>query len=183
MGFLSSLAHYVLPSTFVLYTHYRYGWSETMVGLTLAGVGLCAAIVQGGLVRPIVARIGERRALMLGLLFGAAGFAIYGIAPTGALFWIGVPVMSLWGIAGPATQGLMTRRVSGSEQGQLQGAQSSIVGIAGLIGPLLFTLTFAAFIGAQRNWQLPGAPFLLAAILLLAGTFVAWRVTRVDHDL
>ena len=181
VGFLSSLAHFVLPSTFVLYAHYRYQWSETTVGLALAGVGVCAAVVQGGLIRPIIARIGERRALLMGLLFGAAGFAVYGLAPTGMLFLVGVPVMALWGIANPAAQGLMTQRVGASEQGQLQGAQSSIMGVAGLIGPILFTSTFAAFIGAQRAWHLPGAPFLLAALLLLVGSFLAWRVTRANH--
>jgi DHA1 family tetracycline resistance protein-like MFS transporter len=148
------------------------------MGLTLAGVGACSLIVQGGLVGPVVARLGERRALLLGLLFGAIGFAIYGLAPTGPLFLIGVPVMALWGFATPAAQGLMTRRVSPSEQGRLQGANSGLMGIAGLIGPGLFTLTFAQFIGAQRDWHLPGAPFLLAALLLIAAMLIAWRATR-----
>jgi DHA1 family tetracycline resistance protein-like MFS transporter len=159
--FLGNLAHEVLPNVFVLYAGYRYGWDERAVGLTLAGVGVCAAVVQGGLVQPVVRRLGERGALLVGLIFGAAGFAIYGLAPTGLLFCVGVPVMTLWGLSGPAAQGLMTRRVQPSEQGQLQGANSSLRGIAGLFGPGLFTLTFATFIGAWRDWHLPGAPFLL----------------------
>src|SRR3984957_2091450 len=135
VNFLHNLAHVVLSSVFVLYASYRYGWDGRAVGLTLAGVGVCSAIVQGGLVRPIVARVGERRAMLIGLACGAAGFAIYGVAPTGAWFCVGIPVMSLWGLANPSVQALMSRRVSPSEQGQLQGAQSSLQGVAGLIGP------------------------------------------------
>ena len=176
--FLYQLAHYSLPAVFVLYAGYRYGWGESTVGLTLAGVGICAMIVQGLLVKPVVARFGERRSLLVGLLCGAAGFAIYGLAPTGPLFWIGVPVMALWGLSSPAAQGLMTRRVAPTEQGRLQGALSSIMGIAGLLGPGLFTLTFARFIGPALDWHLPGAPYLLAALLLLAAAAVAWRTTR-----
>lgn len=176
--FLCSLAHEVLPHVSVLYAGYRYGWNERDVGLMLAGVGVCAAVVQGGLVQLVVRRFGERAALFSGLVFGAAGFAIYGLAETGAAFWMGVPVMSLWGLSGAATQGLMTRRVQPSEQGRLQGANSSLRGIAGLFGPGLFTLTFSHFIGAQREWHLPGAPFLLAALLLVVAMFVAWRATR-----
>ena len=81
---------------------------------------------------------------------------------------VGMVVMSLWGLMGPALQGVMTRLVSPSEQGQLQGANSSVLGIATLIGPILFTQTFATFIGAHRDWHLPGAPFLLSALLLVA---------------
>ena len=178
VNFLMNLSHVVLPSVTVLYMCYRYGWNETAVGLTLAGVGVCALIVQGGLVRPVVARFGERPALATGLAFGAAGFAVYGLAPTGPLFLVGVPVMSLWGLAGPATQGLMTRLVGPSQQGQLQGANSSIMGITGLIGPGLFTQTFATCIGPRASWHVPGAPFLLAALLMVVATALTLRVTR-----
>ncbi|MGH7491595.1 MAG: TCR/Tet family MFS transporter [bacterium] len=177
-NFLGNLAHAVLPSTAVLYMSYRYGWDERAVGFMLAGVGVCSAIVQGGLIGPIVKRFGERRALLTGLIFGAAGFAIYGLAATGTVFSAGIPVMALWGLAGPSAQGLMTRHVGPSEQGRLQGANSSIMGIAELLGPGLFTLTFAAFISTQRDLHLPGAPFFLAALLLVAAMFTAWRVTR-----
>jgi MFS transporter, DHA1 family, tetracycline resistance protein len=163
---------------FVLYASYRYGWNERAVGLTLAFVGVCSAIVQGGLVRPIVARAGERRAMLIGLACGAAGFVIFGVAPTGALFYLGVPVMALWGLTNPSIQSLMSRRVSPNEQGQLQGAQSSLQGVAGLIGPGIFTLIFATCIAPQRGWEIPGAPFLLAALLLLVGLAVGARATR-----
>ena len=108
-------------------------------------------IVQGTLVKPIAARFGERQALLTGLLCGAVGFAIYGLAPTGTIYYLGIPIMAFWGLAGPSAQALMTRRVGPSEQGQLQGAIASLMGIAGLIGPVLFTETFALFIGPWRR--------------------------------
>jgi DHA1 family tetracycline resistance protein-like MFS transporter len=178
VAFLRNVAHDVLPSTFVLYAGYRYGWDVRTVGLTLAVVGVCGMIVSGGLVRPIVARFGERRTLLAGLSFGAVGFAVYGLAQTGAWFLAGVPLQALWGLDNPAAQGLMSRRVTPSEQGQLQGALSSLRGITGMIGPALFTLTFAHFIATGGGWQLPGAPFLLAALLLATAMLLAWRVTR-----
>ncbi|QRO01470.1 TCR/Tet family MFS transporter [Archangium violaceum] len=175
--FIYNLAHVALPSVFVLYASYRFGWDERAVGLTMAGTGISSLIVQGGLVRPIVKKLGERRTLLLGLSFGALGFAIYGLAESGAMFWLGIPVMSLWGLFGPSSQGLMSSRIGQSEQGQLQGALSSLMGIAGMIGPSLFTQTFAHFISPQSGAHLPGAPFLLAASLLLFAIGLAWRVT------
>ena len=172
VDFLASLAHQVLPSVFVLYAGYRYGWGETMVGLTLAFVGVCSAIVQGLLIGPVVARLGTKRALIGGLLTGGFGMAIYGAAPSGAWFLVGVPVMALWGLAGPALQDMMSRRVSASEQGQLQGASNSLRSVAGLLGPALFTGAFAYLIDG-----LPGAPFLLAGLLLVAAASATWLVT------
>ena len=179
--FIMNLAHAVLPSTAVLYMAYRYHWDALYVGYMLMGVGLCAVIVQGGLVKPAVRILGERRALSIGLLFGAAGFAIYGLAPSGVWFLVGVPVMALWGIANPSAQGIMTRLVLPTEQGQLQGALSSIMGIASCFGPGLFTQTFADAIGRHAQWGIPGAPFLLSAGLLVVASFIAWRTTRPAH--
>ncbi len=177
VAFLGYLAHVVLPSTAVLYLGYRYGWGPSAVGLTLAAVGTCAMIVQGGLVRPITARLGERTTLLLGLSCGAIGFSIYGLAPNGMIYYCGIPIMAFWGLAGPSAQTLMTRRVGASEQGQLQGALGSLMGIAGLIGPGIFTGTFAYFIGPRADWHLPGAPLLLASLMLLIGAVLAWRAT------
>jgi DHA1 family tetracycline resistance protein-like MFS transporter len=144
----------------------------------LAGVGICSLIVQGFLVKPAVRLLQERRALALGLAFGAAGFAIYGLAPTGAIFWIGVPVMALWGIATPSLQAIMTRSVSVTEQGRLQGALACLMGLSSLIGPTLFTQIFAIAIGTHADWGLPGAPFLLSTLLILLAIIWAWRTTR-----
>lgn len=174
--FLSNLAHAALPSVAVLYMGYRYNWDTKAVGLLLAGVGVCQIIVQGFLVGRVVKALGERHTILVGLVAGAAGFTVQAMAPNGAIYASGVVLMALWGLMGPALQSVMTRLVSPSEQGQLQGANSSVLGIATLIGPLLFTQTFATFIGAHRDWHLPGAPFLLSAILLVSSLTVALRV-------
>jgi len=177
VNFLGNLAHAALPSVGVLYMMHRYGWDERTVGLTMAGVGIAAIAVQGGVIGPAVKRFGERRALVAGLGFGAAGFAVFGLAPTGPVFWLGIPLMALWGLANASAQGLMSRRIGPQEQGQLQGANASLMGVANLIGPGLFTLTFAFAIGTAKDWGVPGAPHLLAAMLLGLAIVVALRVT------
>jgi DHA1 family tetracycline resistance protein-like MFS transporter len=176
--FFMNLAQVVLPSTTVLYMRYRYGWDTRAVGWVLAAVGVCSLIVQGFLVKPAVERLKERRAMALGLAFAAIGFIIYGLAPTGPTFWIGVPVMALWGIATPSLQTIMTQLVGATEQGRLQGALASLMGLASLVGPLMFTQIFALFIGRRANLGLPGAPFLLAAALIVGAMLLAWRSTE-----
>jgi DHA1 family tetracycline resistance protein-like MFS transporter len=174
--FIGQVAHVVLPSTFVLYATYRYGWDEKTVGLTLAMVGICAMVVQGTAIGPVVKRFGERKALLFGICCGAIGFLIFGAAPTGPLSWLGIPVMALWGIANAATQALMSRLVAPDQQGALQGANTSVQAVSQLVGPLLFTLTFAYFIGGSAPWIMPGAPFLLASVLLVLALLIAVRV-------
>jgi DHA1 family tetracycline resistance protein-like MFS transporter len=180
--FLGNIAHEALPTIFVLYAMYRYGWNERMVGLSIAGIGLVSAIVGAGAVGPVVTRIGERRTMLVGLAFGVAGFLVYAFAPTGPWFALGIPLAGIWGLSGPPTQGLMTRRVGPFEQGQLQGALSCVRGVAFMIGPILFTTIFASSIGRYRTWNLPGAAFAVAAILIAVATVVAARVTRSDES-
>ena len=100
--------------------------------------------------------------------------ATYGLANTGALFWLGIPLAGLWGLAGPTAQAMMTRSVGEDEQGQLQGASSSLVGISSPGGPILFTTIFA--FGIER--ATPGAPFLTASLLLFGGILFAWHATK-----
>ncbi|MVT52185.1 MFS transporter [Bradyrhizobium yuanmingense] len=175
VNFIAQVAHVVLPSTFVLYATYRYGWDSRTVGLTLAMVGICAMVVQGFAIGPIVHALGERNALLLGLCCGAIGFVVLGAAPTGPLSWLGIPILALWGISGAASQALMTRLVAPDQQGQLQGATASVQSVSQLVGPFLFTLTFSYFIGASAPLHLPGAPFLLAAVLMVVCVAIAVR--------
>jgi MFS transporter, DHA1 family, tetracycline resistance protein len=177
-GFFSMLAHDSLPTTFVLYTNYRYHWGEWMIGLTLALVGVASLIVQGGLVGRIVSAVGERRSLAIGFFGGAAGMCLYGFAPTGTIFLLGIPLTAIYGLATPSLQSLMTRRVGPSQQGQLQGANGSLNGIANMIAPILFTQIFALAVGRYRATNVPGAPFLLASLFLVAALIVGWRITR-----
>ncbi len=175
---LNFLAFQVLPSVTVLYVKYRYNWDALAVGLTLTLVGVCNIAVQAGLVKPLIKRVGERRTLYLGLLMGMAGFLWYGLAPRGDVFLLGVLVFAFIGLVQPALQSLMTRQVSPAEQGRLQGANASIMGLTGILGPLLFDSVFAAAIGTAPIVVLPGAPYILAALLMLASAALAIRVTR-----
>ena len=178
VNFLSNLAHAVLPSIGVLYMLYRYGWDERAIGLLLAAVGFASIVVQVAIVGPVTKRIGERAALMAGAAFGLLGFLVLALAQTGVEFCLAIPLLALWGLEEPASLALMSRSVDASEQGRLQGANSSITGIANLFGPSLFTQTFALAIGTAREWHVPGAPFLIAMLLLAFAAVVAWRVTR-----
>ncbi len=176
--FLSQLAHTSLPSIYVLYAGYRYGWGPDQVGFLLAGVGVASMAVQGGLVRPIINRIGERPALLLGLLCASIGMTWYGTAWVGPLTWIGVPIAAFWGLFNATSQSVMSQRVSASEQGQLQGALSSVTAFAGIIGPILFANVFARSIDPVYGFDLPGLGYWLAGALLLAAFLLAALLTR-----
>ncbi|HSX61543.1 MAG TPA: TCR/Tet family MFS transporter [Tahibacter sp.] len=176
--FLSQLAHYVLNTTFVLYADYRYGWGPQAVGYTLGFVGVCNGIVQALLVSRIVRRFGERRAIFVGLAFGALGFAWQGFAATGWISLVAIPLLALWGCAGPATQALVTRQVDPSEQGRLQGSLAGLASLAGIVGPGLYTQIFGWSIAPDSPLHLPGAAFLVAALLLLVAFAIAWKATH-----
>ncbi len=178
VNFLGFLAFQVLPSVYVLYAAYRYGWGYATVGAALALVGASNIVIQGLLVRRFVARFGERVALLVGLVSGTAGFVMWGLAPNSLLFMLAIIFYAPIGFVQPAVQGLMTRRVGPSEQGQLQGINGSLMGLTGVIGPTLFTLTFAFFIGTRAPLNLPGAPFLLSAVLMVGSLILAVKVTR-----
>ncbi|HKO48033.1 MAG TPA: TCR/Tet family MFS transporter [Polyangiaceae bacterium] len=177
IAFFHHVAHDSLPSVFVLYADYRYQWGERMVGFCLAGVGIATTLVAALLVGPLVKRLGERNALLLGLSFGAAGFGVYGWAPTGAWFFAGIPLIAIWGLASPAVKALMSRRVPPTEQGRLQGALASMSGITGMIGPVLFTQIFAFGI-SSKSLDLPGAAFWTSSLLLVVSGLVALSVAR-----
>jgi MFS transporter, DHA1 family, tetracycline resistance protein len=177
VALLFQVAHMVLPSIFVLYAGYRYGWNPGAIGLTMMGSGLSGVVVQMLLVGPVVARVGERGALLLGAACGCAGFLIFASASEGWMYVAGIPVFALMGFLMPGLQGLMTRRVAPGEQGQLQGAIQSLQGVAAIIGPLLFGLIFAWSI-RQEAMHVPGLAIYLAAAMLAAAFLVGARVGR-----
>src|SRR5579864_5332100 len=172
------LAQQSLPAVFVLYTQYRYAWTERDVGLALAVVGVSTSIVSGVLVGPFVRRFGERRSVLSGLTFGTLGFFSLGLAPRGWIFLCAIPFLGLWGIAGPSVQSLMSRRVDPTSQGKLQGAINSVRAISGMIGPLLFTQVLAIDISPSIPIHFPGAPYFLAGLLLTSSLTLAAYVTR-----
>jgi MFS transporter, DHA1 family, tetracycline resistance protein len=167
------LAHQSLISVFVLYTEYRYAWTTYGVGWALALVGVCSAVVSGGMVGPYVKKFGERFSLISGLAFGAVGFVGMAFAPNQWVVLGAIPFIALWGVASPAIQSLMSQRVDPSSQGKLQGAINSLRALTGMAGPVIFTQIFAAAIAVKAAVHVPGAPYYLAAILLMTAIGVA----------
>jgi DHA1 family tetracycline resistance protein-like MFS transporter len=175
---IANMAHYVYPTVAVLFMEYRYQWTNLQVGLMLALVGVCSAIVQALLVGKIVPRLGERRTLLLGLACGTVGFLIYAFASVGWMFLAAIPVSALWGLAGPATQALITRQVSADAQGRVQGALMSLVSLTGIAAPLMFGGVFGLFISDHAPVHLPGAPWLLAGAWLFVGFLVGLKFAK-----
>lgn len=179
--FIANFAHYVYPSTFVLFADAAYGWKEKQAGYVLALVGALGVVVNVVLVGRLVKALGERRALLLGLACGTLGFMVYGLAGSGWMFLIGLPISALWAVAGPATMALITRQVPGDVQGRIQGSLSSLVSLAGIVAPGVFAGAFGFFIGPHAPVRLPGVAFLIASLLLAAAALVAWRFTDAAH--
>ncbi|HXV00609.1 MAG TPA: TCR/Tet family MFS transporter [Caulobacteraceae bacterium] len=176
--FLNQLAQMVLPTIFVLYTGYRYHWTPAILGFTFMASGATMIAVQMFLVGPVVKRVGERGAVLIGASVGAIGFLIYALAPTGWTYLIGIPVFAFLGLMQPGLQGLMTRRVGPTHQGQLQGANQSLQGIASMIGPSLFGLTFAWLVRHDATVHLPGGAILVSAALLGLAFALSLSVAR-----
>jgi DHA1 family tetracycline resistance protein-like MFS transporter len=177
--FLINLAQFSLNSTYVLYTDYRYGWGPQAVGYTLGLVGLCSGLVQAVLVRRLMPKLGERRMILAGLALCIVGYTFFGFASLPWLFLLGIPFLSLGGLAGPPAQAMMSHQVDPHEQGRLQGALTSLASLAGIFGPALFANIFALFISDHAPVRhLPGAAFVLAASLLFAAALIAMRVMR-----
>ncbi len=177
--FLYQLAHQVLNNVFVLYTENRYAWEMRTVGMALMLVGILNIVVQGGLVRHALKRWGEQRLLYTGLICGMIGYAGYGLADSSSRFWATTPVFSLMAFFSPAIQGLMSKRLGPTVQGQLQGANGSLTGIAGVIGPSLFSGIYAYSVQPGGDGGFPGLAFIVAAGCLGLGLAIAvWTLQK-----
>jgi DHA1 family tetracycline resistance protein-like MFS transporter len=172
VNFLMQFAHAVLPTLFILYAGNRYGWSLQVTGPVLALAGVFGLVVQAGLVPRAVAWLGEVGTLTAGLLAGALALAIYGLAPTGALFLIGLPVGAFLGLFAPGFQAITTRRVGPSEQGRLQGANSGITGLTSMVAPATFGYIYAWSAQPGHGVAMTGAAFLVGAAMLALGALV-----------
>jgi DHA1 family tetracycline resistance protein-like MFS transporter len=177
VGFLFQFAHVVLPTIFVLYMGYRYDWTPKVLGSIFLLTGISGLIVQAFLVGPIVKAVGERNAVLIGTAAGAVAFAWYGSAATGALYLIGIPIFSFTGLIMPGLQGLMTQRVTPHQQGQLQGANQSLMGLASIFGPVVFGETFAWSL-RHEGFSLPGLAVYVASALMAAAFLLALAAAR-----
>lgn len=164
---LTGLAQNAMHSTWVLFTTYRFHWNTAQNGAALAVVGIASAIVQGGLIRVLLPKLGEQRAILVGLAIGAVGFLGYGLSTQGWMMYVVLVVASLGGIAGPAIQGIVSKAVGPYEQGAVQGALTSLMSLTGVVSPLIASQLFAAFTGARAPVQIPGIAFFMSAGLML----------------
>lgn len=172
------IAGHSLQSTWTYYNMQKFGWDKILVGISLSFVGLMVAIVQGGLIRIIIPKIGQHRGVYTGLLFYAVGFVFFAFATQGwMMFAIMVPY-AFGGIAGPSIQGLISGKIPPNEQGELQGTLTSLMSATAIVGPLLMTNLFAYFTGKHAPVKFPGAPFLAAALLTFTAAWLAVRSFR-----
>ena len=178
---LSGLAQNGLQTIWALYTEHRYAWTPKDVGWSLGALGLSVAIVQGGLLRVILPKLGEKRAVIFGFAISAIANVLYGLAPEGWMLYVILFVAGIGAIGGPAAQGLISRSVSAKEQGAVQGTLTSLQGLTAIFGPLIATNLFGYFISPQAPIQLPGASFFAGAIFTFIGLLLAVRAfTSVD---
>ena len=175
----ASLAQRGLENVWVLYTGYSFGWDERANGYALGLVGVMAVIVQGFLIGPVIKRLGERRAILMGLGFSVFSFAAYGLATQGWMMLVIIVLGSLSGVAAPAIQGLVAGVVNPSEQGKVQGALTSLTSLTSIVAPLLFTsLLFGYFTSSAAPVILPGAPFFLGSLLFVIALIVLLRLFK-----
>jgi DHA1 family tetracycline resistance protein-like MFS transporter len=167
------LAGSATQSVWTFYTILKFKWDEDMIGWSLGVIGLGALIVQGGLVRVLIPKLGTARATLLGMVFYILGFVLFAFAAQGWMMFAFTGVFALGGLAGPALQGSISGQVPPNEQGELQGALTSLISATGVVGPLLMTNLFAWFTRPQAPLYFPGMPFLVGAALTLLALLVA----------
>lgn len=158
-------AHLVYPSTWNFHADARYGWGAKQIGWSLMAYGICSAIVQGGLIRLVLKRLGQHKTAILGLAFNVIGFVGFAFASQPWMLYFWIPISSCGAIAGPSINALMSARVGPDGQGELQGAIASVTAVANMFSPLLMTQVFAFFLQGQGSAKFHGAAFLMAAIL------------------
>jgi DHA1 family tetracycline resistance protein-like MFS transporter len=173
--FLVYFAVQAVQSVWTFYTMDKFHWNEAMIGYSLGAVGLFVAVVQGGLIRLIIPKLGQERSIWIGLLLYAGGLLLFAFATKGWMMFAFLVPYCLGGIAGPALQGYMSNSVPANEQGELQGGLTSLMSVSSIFGPLLMTESFYFFTKPNSFFQFPGAPFVIGSILMLLSALLAIR--------
>jgi DHA1 family tetracycline resistance protein-like MFS transporter len=177
------VAAHSIQSNWNYFTKYRFQWSDQLIGASLAVVGLLVALVQAGLIRIINPKIGNERSVYLGLIFYAIGLFLFSFASKSWMMFAFLIPYCLGGIAGPALQAIMSGNVPKNEQGELQGALTSLMCLTSIIGPIVMNNLFAWFTRPSAPVYFPGVSFLLGAILIVGSTYVAYHTLRQGHHL
>jgi DHA1 family tetracycline resistance protein-like MFS transporter len=174
--FLIYLAFQSVQGNWNFFTIHRFGWSEGLVGISLAVVGLLVGAVQGGLIRIINPRLGNEKCIYTGFILYAVGLTLFAFASKGWMMFVFLIPYCLGGIAGPSLQSTMAQYVPKNEQGELQGALTSLMSLTTIIGPLIMNNLFKYFTTDKAPFYFPGVSFLLAAFFMLLSLFIAWKV-------
>ena len=172
------IAAHAVQSTWSYYNMGKFAWNEKMVGYSLAFVGLLVAIVQGGLIRVVIPKLGVKKSLFTGLLMYSIGLILFAFATKGWMMFLFSAVYCLGGLSGPSMQGMISSHVPANEQGELQGALTSLMSATSIIGPPLMTSLFAFFTKPTSPIQFPGAPFIMGAILMLLSIILSIKTLR-----
>lgn len=180
--FFINLAAHSLQSTWSFFTMFKFEWTAQEVGYSLGAVGLLVAVVQGGLIRVIIPKIGEINAVKTGFFLWGLGMVLFSLAWEGWMLYAFLIFYCLGGIAGPALQGIISNQVPDNQQGELQGGLTSLISLTSIIGPLLMTNIFAFFTDEGAKIQFAGAPFALGAILIVAAALLAIKpLNKIKH--
>ena len=181
--FLIYLAAQAVQGNWNFFTIYRFKWTEGMVGISLAVVGLLVGAVQAGLTRVINPRLGNEKSIYLGLLLYSTGLILFAFATQGWMMFAFLIPYCLGGIAGPSLQATLAQHVHPSQQGELQGALTSLMSLSTIIGPLMMNNLFTFFTGKNAPFHFPGISFLLAAMFMLLSVFIAWKVLSRERNM
>lgn len=173
--FVVYFAGHAVQSVWTFYTMQKFNWDEDLVGYSLGFIGLLIALVQGGLIRVVIPKIGQERSIWVGLILYSIGMLLFGLANQSWMMFAYMIPYSLGGIAGPALQGVMTNEVPANEQGELQGGLTSLMSLSSIFGPWFMTYIFYFFTSGKAPMYLPAAPYYIAAILMLISAFLAIR--------
>lgn len=165
--FLVNIAGHAAQSTWTYYTMLKFNWNEAWVGYSLAFVGLTIGIVQGGLIRVVIPKLGNVKSIYLGFAFSLMGYVLFAFASNSWMMFAFMVPFALGGLAMPAVQGVISNQVPANEQGEMQGAITSLISLTAIIGPLLMTNLFYYFTQNQSPLYFPGAPFMMGALLTL----------------
>ena len=179
--FLIYMAAQSVQANWNFFTIYRFQWTEKIVGISLAVVGLLVGIVQAGLTRVINPKLGNERSIYLGLLMYSLGLVLFAFATEGWMMFAFLIPYCLGGIAGPSLQAVLAGHVPPNEQGELQGALTSLMSLTTILGPLLMNNLFKFFTTGKDHVHFPGAPFLLGAIFMVSSIIVAWMTLRSER--
>lgn len=174
--FLYQVAFSVYPAIWSFFGQERFDWTPAMIGLSLGLFGIMMAIVQGGLIRVVLRVLGERGSVIYGHVFDVAAFLALAFVTSGTVALILTPLAALAGVITPALQGIMSKAVGDDQQGELQGALTSVSALAMILSPMVMTSTFAAFTASSAPIYMPGAPFILSACLMAAALAVFLRL-------